>query len=89
MNPKDIRISYDQDGDVLYIVTRPNTAAISREGAPGVMWRYAIDGGSLVGVTVIDFEFYWKPRLAELARDVAQHLHIGKSTAKNMLEGVA
>lgn len=79
-------ILYDKDSDVLYISTLPGRYGIARESLPGVIWRYQDGSGDIVGVTIMDFSTYWKPRLSELADDLVAHLHISLRKAKSLLQ---
>ena len=62
MAPENLKITYDGKSDVLYVTTVPPVAASSDEGPPGILWRYAIDGGRVVGVTILDYDHYWRAR---------------------------
>ena len=79
-------VRYDRASDVLYISTRPNRAAVSEEGLPGVMWRYDASDGGIVGVTIMDFDHYWSSRISELTVDVAAHLSLPQAKARDILE---
>ena len=79
------RVRYDSDSDVLYISTQPGKHGISKESLPGVLWRYETEDGEIVGVTILDFSHYWKPRLDDLVRDLENHLQISARKAKSLL----
>jgi uncharacterized protein YuzE len=81
-------VRYDRASDVLYIATRPGRPAVSKEGLPGVLWRYDAADGEIVGVTIMDFGYYWASRTSELASDIAAHIPVTSRTAKTILEGV-
>ncbi len=81
------RVTYDAASDVLYLHVRAGIPAISSEGEPGVFWRYSGDG-DIVGVTVIDFETYWGPRIDQLIDDVAQRLRLPRRAVREGLTHV-
>lgn len=80
------RVSYDRGSDVLYVASAHYGPSYGEEDAPGLIWEYRDDDGSLVGVTVMDFGSYWKPRFAELVSQVASHFHVPERRAKSILE---
>lgn len=80
------RVRYDSASDVLYITTEAFGPAYGEEDAPGVFWRYLDADGTLVGVTVLDFGSYWKPRLPSLVEQISQHFHVPTKDARSVLE---
>jgi hypothetical protein len=88
MNKVDaLRLRYDRGSDVLYVSTGQNGAAYGEEGeAPGLVWRYRDDDDALVGVTVMDFQTYWKPRYAELVDEFSTHFGMPQAHIENALE---
>lgn len=82
------RVSYDREADVLYISTRLGRKAVVRESLPGVLWRYDAESGELVGVTVMDFLYYWAPRMADLSKDLSAHLRLSQARAMSILQEV-
>jgi len=85
MDPSDFKIRYDKTSDVLYVVMA-NVPATSDEGSPGVLWRHALNDGTLVGVTILDFDHYWRKRLDLLAKDLSRGLHVPPSVARKLLQ---
>ena len=85
MAPEVPRVRYDRESDVLYISTQPGKRGIAEETLPGVLWRYEVAGGNIVGVTILDFSSYWKPRLDELVHDLEKRLRISPHKAKSLL----
>lgn len=81
-------IKYDQASDVLYIATKPGRKARMEETLPGVLWRYDCTDGNIVGVTILDYSHYWKPRLSVLSEDIVDRLHISRGEVRRMLERV-
>jgi hypothetical protein len=85
--PDALRSRYDRGSDVLYLTLCPDAPAITEEGdEPGLMWRYAVEDGKLIGVTVLDFAAYWSPRSSELIHSLIERLHVSKRTAEAALE---
>lgn len=82
----DFRVKYDRLADVLYISTDRNGPAYAREGDDGIIWRYLETDNSLVGVTVMDFDCYWKSHLASLVSQVSNRFHVAPNRAKDALE---
>jgi len=85
-----MRVSYDKAADVLYVTTRPGVPARSDEGAePGVIWRYEISSGELIGATILDFAHYWSgDRFSDLADALADKFHLSKSDAREALANI-
>ena len=80
-----LQTAYDRESDVLYI-TAKRAPADSREGMPGLFWRYSLNDGDLVGVTVFDYQTYWHPRIDVLAKQLATRFHLTNKSAKKVLE---
>lgn len=85
MTAAPLRARYDRDSDVLYLSSRPGVPARSREEQPGMVWRYDVEGGDLVGVTVIDFGTYWRRRRRELVEQIANRFHLSPEETRDML----
>ncbi|MCB1331998.1 MAG: DUF2283 domain-containing protein [Maritimibacter sp.] len=81
-------VKYDKASDVLYIATRPGREAKSRESLPGVLWRYDSEDGRIVGVTIMDYAYYWMPRLSDLTNDIGKRLHMNRTDVRSILESV-
>lgn len=81
-------VKYDESSDVLYIATKPGREARTRETLPGVLWRYDLKDGTIVGVTIMDYSYYWLPRISDLSRDIGKHLHMGRGKVQSMLEKI-
>lgn len=83
------QIRYDRASDVVYIMTdRYGAAYGEEEESPGLIWRYLDADDSLVGLTIMDFSTYWKPRLPQLAKEFSQHFHVPARQAKKVIESV-
>lgn len=81
-----MQMRYDRASDVLHVSLGAG-AALVREGKPGLLWRYSVDTGTLIGVTIVDLTTYWKPRRAELVANFARRFGIPRDQARQMLEG--
>ncbi len=68
---------------------RPGVPARSREEAPGVVWRYDVERGDLIGVTIIDFATYWGQRRSELAEQIAIRFAMSRQEAQDVLDRVS
>lgn len=82
----EFRVKYDRFADVLYISTDRNGPSYAREGRDGIIWRYLETDDSLVGVTIMDFDCYWKGNLPDLIKQVSSHFHVPAKKAKTVLE---
>ena len=82
----DLVTEYDRLADVLYVATNRNGPAIGREGDDGIIWRYLDSDGTIVGMTVMDFDSYWRSHLSELASQLSARFHIAPKQAKRFLE---
>lgn len=81
------RLRYDSGADVLYVSIDQAAPAYGEEGdAPGLVWRYRDADDRLIGVTVMDFHSYWKPRFAKLVNEFADHFGLPHSRVKQALE---
>lgn len=80
------RVRYDSDSDVLYISTQPGERGIAEESLPGVLWRYSPESGEIVGVTIVDFAGYWDAHFDDLVEDLEDHLHLGRTEVRTLLD---
>jgi uncharacterized protein YuzE len=83
-----LRSTYDRDSDVLYLTTRPGAHARSREEQPGLVWRYSVDDGKLVGLTVVDFSTHWRKRRPELVGQIAERFSLPVRDAQEVLDSL-
>jgi hypothetical protein len=81
-----LRARYDRASDVLYISTLRYGPAYGEEDAPGLIWEYRDDDGTLVGVTVTDYSTYWRQRSAELLAQMMSHFHVSEANARQALD---
>jgi hypothetical protein len=86
MKTDSLRIRYDKGSDVLYVMTPRYGPAYGEEDGPGLVWRYLNTDNTLVGLTVMDYGAYWRPRMRELAKVMADHFHVAATTARRTLE---
>lgn len=84
----DFHVRYDRASDVLYISVAKGIKALSKEGDPGLLWRYAVSDGHLVGLTVVDFDTYWRKRLESLTEQLADRFHVAREEAARKLSNV-
>jgi uncharacterized protein YuzE len=81
----EFKVSYDQRADVLYVTTESNGPSLATEGDDGIVWRHLTSDGRLVGMTVLDFESYWKNHLTQLTDQLATRFHVPQHLAKTAL----
>ena len=81
----EFKVSYDQRADVLYVTTESNGPSLATEGDDGIVWRHLTSDGRLVGMTVLDFESYWKNHLTQLTDQLATKFHVPQHLAKTAL----
>ena len=86
MKREPLHIRYDRLSDVLYVETPRFGPVVGTEGAPGLIWEYLDDDGSLVGLTVMDYHAYWMPRLPQLVNEMSRHFHVPANKARELLE---
>ena len=79
------RVSYDLRADVLYVSTERNGPAHACEGDDGIIWRYLDSDGSLVGVTIMDFDAYWRQHMNELVNQMASQFGVPSDSARGAL----
>ena len=79
------RVRYDRASDVLYVTTSNYGPAYGEEAEPGVFWRYLDIDGTLVGMTVMDYQAYWRPRFSSLIEQFSQHFHLTSPAAEEVL----
>ena len=83
-----LHVSYDKPSDVLYLSTRTGARAYSSEERPGMVWRYDMKDRSIIGVTIIDFSTYWRPRIGDLTREVAKRFCVPENFIRDTLNDV-
>ena len=82
-----MHLRYDQASDVLYVSTDNAGPGYGEEAdAPGLVWRYRDDDDSLMGVTVMDFGSYWRPRLPQLVEEFSAHFGLAPHVVRGVLE---
>ena len=81
----EFKVSYDQRADVLYVTTESNGPSLATEGDDGIVWRHLTSDGRLVGMTVLDFDSYWKDHLTQLTDQLAKRFHVPQHLAKTAL----
>ncbi len=78
-------VTYDRNGDVLYLSTRSDEATRGIEDENGCVWRYDKDG-EVIGVTVVDFNDFWTARMPVLAAEMSRRFHIPLPEAQVVLD---
>jgi uncharacterized protein YuzE len=78
-------VTYDRDGDVLYISKRHVPASRGIEDQHGIVWRYDSEG-ELIGATVIDFYHRWFGDKDRLAAELSRGFEIPKPQARVVLD---
>lgn len=86
MSASNLRVRYDKASDVLYVSKLPGVQAKSREEQPGLVWRYDVEHGNLIGVTIIDFSTYWRKRRPELVKQIAARFVMSTEAARDVLD---
>lgn len=80
-----LRSRYDRFADVLYITTPDNAPAKASEDDEGLLWRYSVSDGHLVGATVMDYAGFWKQHRSSLASRVSKMFKVSLTDAKKAL----
>ena len=88
MTADQFKLKYDSFGDVLYFTTPTNRPALADEDDLGLLWRYAVDGGDLVGVTVLDFSAYWSKHKNDLASRISAQFLVPEGEIVRLLSEV-
>lgn len=84
-NINSFNVTYDPDGDVLYISKRKAPAARGVEDKFGIVWRYD-SGGELIGATIVDFYDRWFRDKDALAVRLSREFHITPPQARVVLD---
>lgn len=70
-----LTFDYDRKADVLYVIEGEPRPAEGEDLPGGIVRRYALDGDSPCGVTVIGYRHnQWPRKPGELAAIIAEHL---------------
>lgn len=80
-----IKVSYDQDADVLYISKDDPVPSLTEEGDDGLLLRYSISSDKPSGVTVVSFRQLWSQHHAELVVKVSEFLGVTRATTEHAL----
>jgi hypothetical protein len=83
-----LHLRYDEGADVLYVMTPRYGPAYGEEDGPGLVWRYLNTDNSLVGLTIMDYESYWRPRIGELAKVMSERFHLTTNVAREALQRI-
>ncbi len=77
-----IHLTYDEDGDVLYIEKSREVAARGTEDEEGIVWRYN-DANVLIGATVLAFREVWSKDRSRLAGQLSARFQIPIDLARD------
>jgi hypothetical protein len=66
------RVTYDVEGDLLYLNRGDEAAVRGVEAESGIVWRYN-GAGVLIGTTIMDFLETWLHRQSALTDEIASH----------------
>ena len=78
-------VTYDRDGDVLYLNTRHDDAARGMEDQDGIVWRYD-DAGALIGATVVGLREQWSEDQSRLASEISRRFDISGIEARHLVD---
>lgn len=78
-------VTYDRDGDVLYISKRKAPASRGIEDQFGIVWRYDGDG-ELIGATIVDFHGRWYKDKDALTVQLSRQFQITPTVARVVLD---
>jgi hypothetical protein len=84
-NLKSFNVTYDRDGDVLYLSVRRDRAARGVEDRNGIVWRYN-SSGDLLGATIVDFAYLWNGNRGQIAKAIAKKFEIPTAKAEVVLD---
>lgn len=84
-NIHSFNVTYDRDGDVLYISKRKAPAARGIEDQFGIVWRYD-SNGELIGATIVDFYERWYKDKDTLAVRLSREFDITPPQARVVLD---
>ena len=86
---EDVRMSYDESADVLYISKSEPVPAVTDEGEDGLLLRYSVENEEPCGVTVVSFHKLWSGHTGDLAEKVSTFLNISRELAERSLAAVS
>ena len=69
------RGAYDSFADVLYLTAGASDCIRFDEDDDGLIWRYPAGASHPSGVTIREFEDFWRTGRADLVRTIAVALH--------------
>jgi len=88
--PSQISADYDRDADVLYVTNGPIVLGYGDEGAGNLIFRYSLEDGSPIGVTIEGYSaLEWDHRTEVLAGIVAGHIGASPGDVVKALDEVA
>jgi len=81
MIASELNTDFDREHDVLTISIGPKRSARDEEERSGLVYRDDWTTGALIGVTLVDFEKYWRQRIPRISEIIAGQL--GLSTTQS------
>jgi len=78
-------MTYDEDGDVLYIAKSREAAARGTEDEDRIVWRYDA-AGELIGATILGFHERWLNDRSRLALELSSRFQIPLSRARDAVD---
>jgi len=80
-----IKVSYDDIADVLYLTSARIVHTKNREDEAGLVLRYDLETHKPVGVTIVDYKEYWIPRKQHLVERLSTFFGITKEDATRVI----
>ena len=68
-------LDYDQITDVLYVYLEARVPSRAEEDDDGLIWTYRLDNGTPLGVTIVDYNDFWRSRRARLVSRMSEVFH--------------
>jgi hypothetical protein len=88
MMASELSTDFDREHDVLTISIGPKRSGRDEEERSGLVYRYDWTTGALIGVTLVDFEKYWRQRIPRIAEIIAGQLGLSKGDTEQLLKNI-
>lgn len=86
MEKLNLRASYDDIADVLYLTSGNVACSKNREDEAGLVVRYDIDTSLPIGATVLDYKEFWLPQKTHLIESLSKSLRIAPNYLKTVMK---
>lgn len=86
MNKPNIKVTYDDIGDVLYIWIGKHPRVKDEEDEDGLYLRYDSDTNLPAGAAVIDYKEFWAPKHSHLVDRLSVFLGLTKSQTDKVIQ---